>query len=83
MFKGINIGRSHRRVNKKHMQAFCETYNLKNLIKQPTCYKNPNSPTCIDLILPNVPRSFQSYGVVETKTAGYPSVDFDCHKDIF
>ena len=58
---GFNIG-----VYEKHMQSFCETYDLKSLIKQLTCYKNPNSHTYIDLILVNVPRSFQSTCAVET-----------------
>ena len=49
-----------------HMKTFCENYNLQNLIKQPTCYKNPSRPTSIDLILTNVPRSFQSTCVIET-----------------
>ena len=48
------------------MKAFCDNYNLASLIKQPTCYKNPNNPTCIDLILSNTPRSFQSTCVIET-----------------
>ena len=47
------------------MKAFCDNYNLTSLIKQPACYKNPNNPTCIDLILSNTPRSFQSTGVIE------------------
>ena len=25
------------------MKSFCENYGLKNLIKQPTCYKNPSN----------------------------------------
>ena len=54
-------------VNEQHMQSFCETYDLKGLTKEQTCYKNVNSPTYIYLILANVPRSFQSTcGVVET-----------------
>ena len=53
-------------VNEQHMQSFCETYDLKSLTKQHTCYKNLNSPTCIYLILTNVPRRFQSTCVVET-----------------
>ena len=54
-------------VNEQHMQSFCETYDLKSLTKEQTCYKNVNSPTCIYLILTNVPRSFQNTcGVVET-----------------
>ena len=36
------------------MKSFCENYNLKSLIKQTTCCKNPNKPTCINLILTNV-----------------------------
>ena len=35
-------------------------------IKQPTSYKNADSPTCIDLTLSNVPRGFQSTYVIET-----------------
>ena len=49
-----------------HMKSFCENYGLKNLIRQPTYYKNPSNPVCIDLILINVPRSFQNTCVVET-----------------
>ena len=48
------------------MKSVCENYNLKSLIKQPSCYKNPNKPTCIDLILTKVPRMFQSICVIET-----------------
>ena len=48
------------------MKAFCDNYNFTSLIKQPTCYKNPNNPACIDLILSNTPRSFQSTCVIET-----------------
>ena len=29
---------------------------LKSLIKEPTCYKKPEKPNCIDLILTNFPR---------------------------
>ena len=52
--------------NGHHMKSFCENYDLKNLIRQPTCYKNPSNPACIYLILTNVPCSFQSICVVET-----------------
>ena len=49
-------------IEEANMKSFCENYNLKSLIKQPTCYKNPNKPT----ILTNVPRMFQSTCVLET-----------------
>ena len=53
-------------IEEANMKSFCENYNLKSLIKEPTSYKNPNKPTCIDLILTNVPRMFQSSCVLET-----------------
>ena len=32
---------------------FCEIYNLKNIIRENTCFKNPNNPSCIDLKIRN------------------------------
>ena len=52
-------------IEEQHINAFCDNYNLTSVIKQPTCYKNPNNPTCIDLILSNTLRSFQSTCVIE------------------
>ena len=39
------------RIEEQYMKAFCDNYDLTNLIKENTCYKNLNNPTCIDLIL--------------------------------
>ena len=39
---------------------------LKGLIKQPTCFKNPENPSCIDLFLTNRPWRFCSCYVIET-----------------
>ena len=50
----------------QNMKTFCDSYSLTSLIKQPTCYKNPSHPKCIDLILTNEPRSFQTTCVIET-----------------
>ena len=36
--------------NNSNMPVFSDTYNLKSLIKDPTCYKNPSKP-CIDFML--------------------------------
>lgn len=48
------------------MEEFMKVYNLKNLIKGPTCYKNPVKPSCIDLMLTNRSKSFHSSRIVET-----------------
>ena len=57
----FNVG-----VSDPHMNDFCNTYNVSSLIKEPTCYKNPENTSCIDLVLINSPRSFKGYCVVET-----------------
>ena len=54
--KVIFLGDFNVGVNDNHMKSFCENYGLKNLIKQPTCYKNPSNSTCIAVIITNVPR---------------------------
>ena len=42
------------------IDSFLYEYNLKNLIKEKTCFKNPENPSCIDLFLTNSPLSFQN-----------------------
>ena len=61
ILRDFNLG-----IDEPQMKSFCETYNLTNLIKQPTCYKRPENPTCIDWILTNVPSTFQSICGIET-----------------
>ena len=53
------------------MKPFCESYNLTNLIKQPTCLKNLKKHSCIDLILTNKPKSFQTICVIETELSDF------------
>ena len=53
-------------VNVSVISVFSNIYDLKSLIKEPTCHENPNKLSCIDLILTNKPRSFQQSCVIET-----------------
>ena len=48
------------------MKDFCEMYNFRNLINEPTCYKNAKNPSCIDVILTNCPSCFNDSMTVET-----------------
>ena len=48
------------------MPDVCDTFDLTSLIKVPTCYTNPGNPSCIGLILTNIPLSFQNPYVAET-----------------
>lgn len=48
--------------------CYCfQVYNLKRLIKQPACYKNPDQTLSVNLILTNVPRMLQSKYAIETR----------------
>ena len=53
-------------VSEKCLEGFCNLNGLTSLIKKPTCFKNLDKPTCIDLILKNQPSCFQHNRVFET-----------------
>ena len=50
---------------------FCETYHLHNLIKDPTCSKNLDKPSCIDLILTIFLKSFVKPQTLETALSDF------------
>ena len=54
------------RMEDSSIKIFFSNYNLNSIISKPACYKNPDKPTCIDLILTNCPGSFQNSCVKET-----------------
>ena len=47
------MGDFNAELHDHYLMDFCDMYNLKNLIKFPTCFKNPEKPTCIGLMLTN------------------------------
>ena len=53
-------------LSNNFVHSFCGSYTLKSLIKKLTCFKNPDHPTCIDLILTNSQKSFQNSSIIET-----------------
>ena len=62
----IILGDFNAEISDSSMESFCTINNLKCIIKEPTCYKNPDNPTCIDLILTNCPKNFQESSTLET-----------------
>ena len=60
------LGDFNSEMSEKSMSDFCDTYNLKNVVVGPTCFKNISNPSAIDLILTNKNRSFQGNINVET-----------------
>ena len=53
-------------ITEEPIKSFCNTCNFKCLVKESTCFKNIDNPTCIDLILTNKPSYFQNNRVIET-----------------
>ena len=56
---------------------------MESLIKELTCYKNPNKPSCTDLILTNKPRSFLHSCVIETDLSEFRKMTVTVMKTFF
>ena len=59
------IGGFNAKPNEPAVFDFYGIYSTENIIKEKTCFKNPECPTCIDLILTKKPMSFQNSNVIE------------------
>ena len=70
-------------IENSDMNEFCQSYNLKSLIRVPTCFKNPEKPSCIDLMLTNSPRSFQGSCAVETGLSDFHRMTVTIMKTCF
>ena len=57
------------------IKNFMQLYDLKNLVKEDTCFKSVNNPSRVDLFLTNCNRSFQNTNAISTGIS-------DCHKMI-
>ena len=62
----ILLGDLNSEPTESAVRDFCQIYDCKNLIKDNTCFKNPEKPSCIDLIITNRPKSFQNSVTLET-----------------
>ena len=73
--KYLLIGDFNAEERETCMKEFLYQYNLSNLVKEKTCFKSINNPSCIDPFLTNHPKSFQN---TQTISSGMS----DCHKMI-
>ena len=79
----IILGDFNSEPTETHMKEFIYNYDLKNLVKEPTCYKNPLNPSCIDLILTNRCMSFQNTTTVETGLSDFHKMTITIMKTMF
>ena len=70
------------RDKNKFLNYFNETLKLKNLLKEPTCFKSQN-PSMIDLILTNHRSSFMKTAVLESGISDHHKIIFSILKHTF
>ena len=62
------LGDFNSEMSENYLNDFFNVYNLRNIVKEPTCFKNPENPSCIDLLLINRLRCFENT-VVEIRNS--------------
>ena len=67
----ILMGDFNARLSNNFVDSFCRSYSYKSLIKKSTCFKSPDNPTCIDLILTNSQKYFQNSTILETGLSNF------------
>ena len=77
------LGDFNAEPEKESISELLNLYNLRNLVKQNICFKNPDKPTCIDLILTNCPHSFQNTDTFETGLSDFHKLTFNALKQHF
>ena len=70
-------------IKEENMKDFCDTYNLQNLINEPTCFKSVLNPTTIDLMLTNRARCFQNSVTIETGISDHHKMTITVFKTYF
>ena len=81
--KFLLLGDFNSEMKETTMIDFCKTYNLSNLIKEPTCFKNPHNPSTIDLILTNRLRMFLNSTTIETRLSDHHKLTITVTRSFF
>ena len=61
-------------VEDSSVRNFRSCFNLMSIKNKPTCFNNPDKPSCIDLILTNYPSGFQTSCVIETGLSDFHKI---------
>ena len=65
------------------LDEFMEDYLAKNLVKEPTCFKNAENPSCIDLFITNSYQSFQKTTTITTGLSDFHKMTVTIMKTTF
>ena len=69
--------------SKPCISQFLHQYEAKNLVKDKTCFKSINNPSCIDLFITNKPNSFQNTIVISTGLSDFHKMKITVLKSSF
>ena len=81
--KYLCIGDFNSETSETALRNFFDLYKLKNLVSEPTCFKNPHNPSSIDLFLTNCSRGFQDAQVIETGLSDFHKMNLTVLKMYF
>ena len=65
------------------LRNFTDQYSLKHTTEVPTCFKNPERPTRINLTLTNASRIFHGFCVNEIKLSGFHTLIITAIKTLY
>ena len=65
------------------VEFFCNSYRFRSLIKDPTCFKNSENPSCIDLILTSNSYSFHNSCAIEIGLSDFHEIIIIVKKTTF
>ena len=71
--KVLLVGDFNTEISEQRIESFLYMHELCNLVKEKTCFKNMQNPSCIDLLLTNNVYAFQQTIAICTGLS-------DCHK---
>ena len=81
--KCVLVGDFNAEENEESMKQFLQLYGLKNLVRENTCFKSLNNPSCIDLILTNSHGSFQNTNVISSGLSDFHKLVLSVVKTTF
>ena len=81
--KFLLAGDFNMQENDDILDEFMEDFLAKNLVKEPTCFKNADNPSCIDLFITNSYLSFQKTTTVTTGLSDFHKMTVTIMKTTF
>ena len=77
------IGDFNSEISEKSMHDFCNVYNLESLSNTSTCFKKPENPSSIDLLLTNSKNNFDEAVVLESGLSDFHKLVVSVLKSYF